>query len=311
MPHTPVLLNEVLKYLRLLPGEFIIDGTVNGGGHSAKIFERILPSGKLLGIDLDDSRLEKARAKISAKVSADGRSASGGKNEKLKAESNLILAKGNYADLPNILRGMDLSKADGLLIDLGFSSDQLEGSGKGFTFMKDEDLCMTYDENETPVKKILNELSERDLAKIIFAYSGEKFAMRIAKAIKAREKKKAIETTCELSEIIKRTVPSSYERGRIHPATRTFQALRIYANHELENLRIVLGKLHDILKPGGRLAIISFHSLEDKMIKHEFRELAKKGTLEILTKKPIQASEEEISQNPRSRSAKLRAAKLL
>jgi len=294
MPHIPVLLNEVLHYLDPLPGQFIIDGTVNGGGHAEAIIKRIAPGGTFLGIDWDKDILKKTEVKFEH-----------------VSDVSVLFENGNYANLPQMLLDSNLPKADGLLLDLGFSSEQLDGSGKGFSFMKDEDLRMTYDESETPVKKILKELSERDLAKIIFAYSGEKFAMRIAKAIKAQEKKKTIETTGELSELIARNVPTSYERGRIHPATRIFQALRIYANHELENVRLVLGRLRDILKPEGRLAIISFHSLEDKIIKQEFRELAKKGMLEIMTKKPIQASDEEISQNPRSRSAKLRAARIV
>src|SRR3989344_5384125 len=196
MPHTPVLLNEVLTYLDPKPGEFIIDGTVNGGGHSAEIFPKILPGGKLLGIDLDGSRLENARVKISAKV----------KNEKLKMKNNLFLTKGNYTDMPNILSEMNLPKADGLLLDLGFSSEQID-SGRGFSFMKDEPLLMTYDDSETPVKQILKELTEHDLAKIIFAYSGEKFAMKIAEAIKAEGGKRQIETTGELTKVIQNAVP--------------------------------------------------------------------------------------------------------
>jgi len=301
MPHTPVLLNEVLTYLDPKPGEFIIDGTVNGGGHSAEIFPKILPGGKLLGIDLDGSRLENARIKVSAKV----------KNEKLKMKNNLFLTKGNYTDMPNILREMNLPKADGLLLDLGFSSEQLEESGRGFSFMKDEPLLMTYDDTETPVKQILKELTERDLAKIIFAYSGEKMAIRIAKAIKAQEKKNKIETSGDLAKAVQSAVPWNYERGRINPATRTFQALRIYANHELENLGTVIAKLPKILKPGGKAVIISFHSLEDKIIKHAFRDMEKNGKLEIVTKKPIEASEQEILHNPRSRSAKLRSARIV
>ncbi len=296
MPHTPVLLKEVLQYLDPKSGSFIIDGTVDGGGHAQKIIECIAPGGIFLGIDWDKNILAKTEERL--RTEADER------------KVTAIFCHGNYTDIPTIIAEKKLPKADGLLLDLGFSSEQLDGSGKGFSFMKDEDLIMTYDENEIPVKKILRELSERDLAKIIFTYSGEKFAMRIAKAIKAREKKEPIKTSGELSEIIKRNVPQGYERGRIHPATRTFQALRIYANHELENLKNIFGKLQEILLPGGKIVIISFHSLEDRTVKQEFRELAKQGTLEILTKKPLSASEEEISQNPRSRSAKLRAAQM-
>lgn len=294
MPHTPVLLNEVLKYLDPQPGSFIIDGTVDGGGHAKEIIKRIAPAGTFFGIDWDKNILTQTEKLLREEIG--------------EKKVSLVFRSGNYANIPSFIAENKLPKADGLLLDLGFSSEQLEGSGRGFSFMKNEELLMTYGDDETPVKKILRELPERDLAKIIFAYSGEKYAMRIAKAIKAQEKKKAIETTGELSEIIARSIPANYERGRINPATRTFQALRIYANHELENLKNILGKLQEVLAPQGKIVIISFHSLEDRIVKQEFRELAKKGTFEILTKKPIEAGEEELSRNPRSRSAKLRAA---
>jgi len=186
----------------------------------------------------------------------------------------------------------------------------LESSGRGFSFKKDEPLLMTYDPSATPVKDILRELDENTLADIIFEFSGERFSRKIAAAIKMRGRKKKIETSGELNEIIKAVLPKSYERGRIEPATRTFQALRIYANHELENIEKVIKKLPEILKPEGRIVFISFHSLEDRMVKKSFKRMAKQGELEIMTPKPIRPTREEARENPRSRSAMLRAAKL-
>lgn len=268
--HTPVLLNEVITTLDPKPGEFFIDGTFGSGGHSKAIQEKIGTSGRLLAIDWDKTGE-------------------------------------NFADLPEILKKRELPKADGLMIDLGFSSEQLS-SGRGFSFERNEPLLMTYDFSAKPVREILKELSEEELAKIIKDLSDERFAKRIAQRIEEYLKRKPIETSKELAEIIKSAVPKNYERGRIHPATRTFMALRIYANKELENLEKLLKNMELILKPGGRAAIISFHSLEDRLVKNYFRDLSKVGRLKILTKKPITASREEILMNPRARSAKLRAA---
>jgi len=170
---------------------------------------------------------------------------------------------------------------------------------------------MTYDLNGEPVRKILTELTEKELTEIIREYGEERYANKIAKAIFEQERKKPIVTTLELAELIKNTVPRNYERGRIHPATRTFQALRIYANHELENLERILKNLHRVVKPGGRVAIISFHSLEDRLVKNYFRDYAKAEKAKLLTKKPIVATSEEITANPRSRSAKLRVIQIL
>lgn len=271
--HTPVLLNEVIQALDPKPGEFFIDGTFGAGGHSRAIQEKISPpagGGKLLSIDWEKTG-------------------------------------DNYADLARILKERNLGKADGLLLDLGFSSEQL-GGGKGFSFQINEPLFMVYDLNQTPVRTLLKELREDELAEIIRDFGGEKMAGRIARVIKEVIHRKGIETTFDLAEAVKSAVPGNYEHGRIHPATRTFQALRIYANNELGNLEKILKDLLKILKPGGRVAIISFHSLEDRLVKNYFRDYAKEGKLKIITKKPIEATEEEARSNPRSRSAKLRAA---
>jgi 16S rRNA (cytosine1402-N4)-methyltransferase len=293
--HKPVLLNEVITFLDPHPGDFIIDGTVDGGGHAAAIAERIGSDGTLLGLDWDERLLERTKTRF-----AD--------------HENVILLHGNYADLPEIMREHDLEKADGLLVDLGFSSEQLEASGRGFSFgeaSKNEPLLMTYDDSRTPVWQILREEDERSLANIIFEFGGERMSRRIAKAIKDHGRKQPIMTVGALAEVVRGALPGKYEHGRIDPATRTFQAFRIYANGELENLKTLLKNLGDILKPGGRVAIISFHSAEDGIVKRAFRSLAKESKIEIITKKPVEASREEIKENPRSRSAKIRAARII
>ncbi len=294
MKHIPVLPKEVIEYLKPERGEFFIDGTVDGGGHAREIIKRIMPGGKFLGVDLDGSMIEKLKRDPELKDYA--------------KQGEVKLVNGNYADLLKILENESLPKADGLLLDLGFSSEQLEASGRGFSFKKDEPLLMTYDDAAVPVKDILRQLNEKELADVIYELSGERFSRKIAAAIKQAGRKKKIETTGELNEIIEGTLPKSYERGRIEPATRTFQALRIYANRELENIENVLKQITRIVKPGGRVAIISFHSLEDRTVKNGFRNLDKEGEIEILTKKPVRPSREEARENPRSRSAMLRAA---
>lgn len=269
--HKPVLLKESLEMLDPKPGEFFIDATYGSGGHSRAIKEKIGHFGKLLAIDWEKTGE-------------------------------------NYADLPLILIKKGLPKADGLIADLGFSSEQLS-SGRGFSFLKDEPLLMTYGAEEKPVKQIIRELAEEELADIIYKYGEERFSRQIAKEIKKRGRSKPIETTGELVKAILNAVPKSYA-SRVHPATRTFMALRIYANRELENLEILLGNLPHILKPGGRAAIISFHSLEDRIVKKYFKNLEKVGQIKILTKKPIVPTREEIKTNPRARSAKLRAVQI-
>ena len=301
MSHRPVLLNEVIQALAPKPGEFFVDGTMNGGGHAAEILKRILPGGRLLGVDWDKRILERGYSNVAERLEA----------PEEEVRRVLTTVHGNYADIPVTLSERALPKADGFLLDLGFSSEQLEGGGRGFSFQRDEPLYMTYDGSRKPVAEMLRELDEEELAKVIFELSGERFSRKIAKAIKAREKFGPIVSSGELAEVIRKAVPGSYERGRIDPATRTFQALRIYANDELGNLRRVLERLPEMMAKGGRVAVITFHSLEDKIVKEAFRELVKEKKAELLSKKPITASEEEIKENSRSRSAKLRALSVL
>lgn len=303
MTHVPVLLKEAIEILGLKPGKFIIDGTVGAGGHAAEILKKIEPGGTLLGIDWDDSAIERAKLNVKGQT------------------SKVIFVHENYADLPKILKEKNLLKADGLIIDLGFSTEELEKSGRGFSFLKDEPLDMRYDIGEVESEKgkvksgeriqtvaeIVNSYSEKELADIFYIYGEERMSRQIAKKIVEERRKERIMTTGRLVEVVKMAVGKGYEKGRINPATRVFQALRIYVNKELENLETILKNLPEIIRPNGRVVIISFHSLEDRIVKNYFKQMEKEGKGEILTKKPVVASKEEIISNPRSRSAKLRA----
>jgi len=301
--HKPVLLNEVMTFLDPKPGEFIIDGTVDGGGHAAAIVDAIGATGILLGLDWDEQLLERCKARFADR-------------------KNVKLVHSNYAELPELIAENNFDRADGLLVDLGFSSEQLEASGRGFSFgesAKDEPLLMTYDDSRPPVWQILREESEEAIANIIFEFGGERMSRRIAKAIKDHGRRTPIMTAGALANVVRDALTGGhdgasrgkYEHGRIDPATRTFQAFRIYANGELENLKTLLNNLEKIVKPGGRVVIITFHSTEDGIVKRAFQSLAKEEKIAILTKKPVEASREEIKQNPRSRSAKIRAAQII
>ncbi|MFH0712370.1 MAG: 16S rRNA (cytosine(1402)-N(4))-methyltransferase RsmH [Candidatus Jorgensenbacteria bacterium] len=297
MSHQPVLLNEVMEILSPKPGEFFIDGTLGGGGHARAVIGKIEPNGKFLGMDWDKNAIEKFRSSV------------------ISHKPSVILVNDNYKNISMILKEKKLGKADGLLLDLGFSSEQLESSGRGFSFQRDEPLYMTYSKETKPAYRVLSEESEFNLKQIIKEFGEERFAGRIAKAIK---KNLPILTSKKLAAVVSGAVPprrgpfgGGYERGRIHPATRTFQALRIFVNQELENLKIFLESVPSILNPGGRLAVISFHSLEDRIVKNYFRDFKNGELAELLTKKPIIAGAGEVRGNPRSRSAKLRAIKIL
>jgi len=287
MNHTPVLLKEVLEYLNPKSGENFIDCTVGFAGHALAILKQIAPSGKILGIELDEKVIKK-----------------------LKLSENIILKQGNFANLKKIVQECHFQPVNGILFDLGISSWQIEQSGRGFSFLRDEPLDMRFD-NNTPdltAEKIINQWPEKELIEIFQEYGEERYARRITQGICGVRKNKSIKTTSQLVEIIRQTIPAKYRRQKIHFATRAFQALRIAVNDELNNLKKTLPQTLEILEPGGRLVIISFHSLEDRIVKIFFREQAKERSLEILTKKPIRPDQKEINLNPRSRSAKLRAA---
>lgn len=289
MTHIPVLQKEVLKYLDPKSNENFIDATFGGGGHSLALLERIAPKGKVLGIEWDKVLYKKALE---------------------KNIERLILVNDSFVNLKEIVKKAKFRDVSGILFDLGLSSWHLENSGRGFTFQKQEPIIMRYDGDleKLTAEKILNQWSESKIEKILWEFGQEKFAKRIAKRIVRERKIKPIKSTFQLVEIIKRATPRWYHHKKIHFATRTFQALRIAVNEELNNLKITLPQVLEVLKKGGRMVIISFHSLEDKMVKNFFRSMAKKGFLKILTKKVIQPSIEEIKINPRARSAKLRAA---
>jgi len=283
--HIPVLLKEVIENLNPLPGKVYVDGTIGGGGHAREILKRILPGGRLIGIDLDDEALKVAE--VTLRDFSEG----------------LILIKENYSNLVNILQGLAIDKVDGILLDLGISSLQLRG-GRGFSLDDIGPLDMRMDRSlEITAGDVVNKFSEDRLAKIIWEYGEEKMAKRIARSI---VKARPIYSARELAQLISRL--SRRGTKRIHPATKTFQALRIFVNGELNSLSQALKDGATILNPKGRFCVISFHSLEDRIVKDNFRHL--KG-LRVLTKKPITPSLEEIRRNPRARSAKLRVAEAI
>jgi len=291
--HIPVLQEEVLEYLNPKPNENFIDCTIGEAGHSLAIIERILPNGLLLGIDWSHELIQKL--KIKYQIS--------------NIKNNLILVCDNFANLKEIVKKYVFKQVHGILFDLGLSSWHLEESGKGFRFKKDEPLIMSYSPApELIAKQIVNQWPGKDIERILKEYSEEKFAKRIAEEIVKARRIKPIQSTFQLVEIIKKAVPSWYQHRKIHFATKTFQALRIAVNDELNNIEKALLQALEALKPNGRLVIISFHSLEDRIIKNFFQNQAKNGLLKILTKNPLKPSLQEIKINPRSRSAKLRAA---
>ena len=296
--HIPVLLNEALEGLVISEGKFIIDGTVDGGGHGLEIARRIGKKGIFLGVDRDEELLAKLKEKVAHEF-------------KKNSDAKIVLAHGSYAELPEILQDKKLKKADGLLLDLGFSSEQLDAK-RGFSFQNDEPLDMRYDTSKgQTAAEVVNCFPEKELADIFYLYGEERFSRRIAKAIVGKRKRSRILTTFDLVEAVKESMPFKYDNGRINPATRVFQALRIYVNGEFVELEKVLSELKEIVAPGGRVAIISFHSLEDRIVKNGFKKAALEGILKIITKKPIAPSYEEISRNPRSRSAKIRVAEII
>lgn len=289
--HTSVLLHESIDGLDIHPGNIYLDGTLGSAGHAEYALEKAGGNLTVIGLDKDSDALARSR-------------------ERLGESDRIILKEASYGDLEAVLNDLKIEKVDRIMLDLGLSSDQFETSGRGFTFKNDEQLLMTFKKNpqvgDLTAHQIVNVWEEENLADIIYGYGEEKYSRRIARAIVGYRAKKSIETTGELVEIIKQSVPAFYRRGRLHPATRTFQALRIAVNDELNTLKKGLTKGFERLGKGGRIAVISFHSLEDRIVKNFNKEKADGGEAVIITKKPITPTEEEISMNPRSRSAKLR-----
>ncbi len=281
MIHIPVLQKEVIEQLNPKPDDKFIDCTFGAGGHARAILEKIRPKGKLLGIERDSSLYKKA--------------------EKIEG---LILVNDNYAHLKEIAEEHGFLGADGILIDLGLSTWHFEGSGRGFSFSRNEPLDMRYSNEGLKASDILNRWKFDDIERILTDYGEEKYAGKITKMIIEERKDKKIETTVQLNDIIRKAVPYKKD-ARIHPSTRVFQALRIAVNDELGNLEKVLPQIPEVLKSSGKVGIISFHSLEDRIVKNFFKNCAE---MEVLTKKPIVPSFEEIKNNKSARSAKLRIA---
>ncbi|NPA14067.1 MAG: 16S rRNA (cytosine(1402)-N(4))-methyltransferase RsmH [Aquificae bacterium] len=290
--HFPVLLEESVSLLTENRGKIYVDATVGLGGHSYEILKRN-PDAFLIGIDKDPYALDKAKERLR------------------EFEGRFALYQADYKDIDLVLKEEGIEAVDGILMDLGVSMLQLKTPERGFSFMAEAplDMRMNPDQRLTAYD-VVNRYKEKDLARIIKEYGEERFAYRIAKAIVSYRRKKPIETTKELAEIVESAVPKGFYK-KIHPATKTFQAIRIEVNKELDHLKEALLKIPHLLNPKGRVAIISFHSLEDRLVKHAFRNFEKEGLLKVITKKPITPSEEEIKLNPPSRSAKLRVAEKL
>lgn len=289
MPHRSVLLNDVLRWLDPKPGEIMVDGTLGCAGHAREILKRISSDGRLIGFDRDSEAIEESKRHL------------GGFGEQV------MIIHENFKNIPSRLESLS-QRADGILLDLGVSSPQLDEARRGFSFKGDGPLDMRMDASESlTAKEVVNTYSEQALADIFWKYGEERYSRRIAERINEARRTRKITSTKELESLIWMSVPAACRHGRIHPATRVFQALRIEVNQEMEALDIFLSGALAALNPRGRLVIISFHSLEDRKVKQSFRQFEKDGWGRVLTKKPVVADPDEVQENPRSRSAKLRA----
>ncbi len=302
--HVSVLLNETIDSLQINPHGVYVDGTLGGGGHSFEIAKKLASDGKLIGIDRDAAAVKAAGERLA------------------EFGEKVSIVRGNYSEMPDIVRNLGYLHVDGIVLDLGVSSYQLDTAERGFSYMADAPLDMRMDQREQRTAgDLINEASERELFRIIRDYGEEKFARNIAKHIVAKRAEKKIETTGELVEIIKASIPMKFRKNGGHPAKRTFQAIRIELNGELTALRDSLDQMIDLLDDKGRLSIITFHSLEDRIVKSSFKKnenpctcppdfpvcvCGKKPKGRVVTRKPILPSDEEMEENPRSKSAKLR-----
>lgn len=301
--HYPVLFRETIEGLAVSPDGIYVDGTLGRAGHSSAILQRLSPTGCLIGIDKDSDAIEAARKKF------DG-------------DTRVVLVRRDFREIPSILRELGISAVDGILLDLGVSSPQLDEAKRGFSYMADAPLDMRMDQSQVlDARQIINEYPGAELRRIFWDYGEEKYAPRIAARIIAEREKGPIETTLQLVEMIKNAMPAAALREKQHPAKRTFQAIRIAVNDELGAITAVLDDAIDCLKPQGRLAVITFHSLEDRIVKQAFRKAenpctcpksfpvcvcGKTPKVRVLTKRPITPGGIELEENPRSRSAKLR-----
>lgn len=288
--HVSVLLQETIDWLNVKPGKKYIDGTLGGAGHTKLILEK---GGKVLGIDQDQDALNFVEDEVRS-----------GRLE-VSSSDQLVLVRGNFQDVDVIAQEHRFGRVDGILLDLGISSHHVDEAARGFSFMKEGPLDMRMDQRLTvSASDLINGLNKGELSDVFYKLGEERFARRIAEAIVRARESKRIETTTELAEIVKHAVHVS-KKG-INPATKVFQSLRIAVNDELHAVREALPKAVRLLEPGGRLAVISFHSLEDRIVKHSFIDFEKRGLGKVITKKPVVPNEEEIERNNRARSSKLR-----
>ena len=285
LKHVPVLSNEVLSFLEIKPAGKYLDGTCGLGGHSEQILSKLSPNGFLIGTDIDNEAIDIAKTKLK------------------KVGDNFHIEKCSYSQFPKVLKKLNIDKVDGVLLDLGLSSLQLDSKDRGFSFMRDASLDMRFDlDSKIKANDIINRFSEVELADIMYHFGEERMSRKISKNI---IKNRPINMVSELVEIIRISTPPN---KRNKTMARVFQSFRIAVNNEIDNLKKFLKKYISYIKVGGKIVIISFHSIEDRLVKHSFKSSSNKGVLKILTKKPIMASEEEKNFNKRSKSAKLRCA---
>ena len=302
--HRSVLLEETVNGLNIRPDGIYVDGTLGGGGHAYEICRRLGDKGSIIGIDQDEAAIEAAGIRLK------------------DFGEKVTIVRSNYCEMKSVLQGLGIDKVDGIVLDLGVSSYQLDTAERGFSYREDAPLDMRMDRRQTmTARDIVNDYSEKDLYRVIRDYGEDKFAKNIAKHIVIEREKRSIETTGQLTEIIRGAIPMKFQKKSGHPAKRTFQAIRIELNRELDVLKNSLDEMIDLLNPGGRLCIITFHSLEDRIVKSAFKKnedpctcpkdfpvcvCGKVSKGSILTRKPILPSEEELEENSRSKSAKLR-----
>lgn len=285
--HAPVLPAEVMSFLAVRPGMRVVDGTLGGGGHTRLLAEAVGPDGLVIAIDRDPAAIDRGASEFAGRP--------------------VRFAQANYCDLPEVLDALSIDAVDAVLLDIGLSSDQLADHDRGFSFDADGPLDLRFDPTEgEPAWRIVNRMKPESLADIIYEFGEERHSRRIARRIAAVREKQPIHSAREFARLVVSAIPRQHPPSRIHPATRTFQALRIAVNQELKSLRIALERIPERLVPGGRLAVISFHSLEDRLVKQAFRNAQ---VWECLTRSPVEAGPEEVATNPRSRSAKLRVAR--
>lgn len=292
--HVPVLVEPLMEWITLPTDGIMVDATVGHGGHSGLFGQMLGPEGRLLGLDVDHNSIQRASQHLSG------------------LSCRVELVRANFDRLASLLAERGIDKVDCILADLGFCSGQLEDVQRGLSFQTTMPLDMRLDDRlKTTAAELVNRLSQKELADLIYQYGQDRASRRIARFIVEQRQRQKITTTAELAGLICRALKAPARGHRIHPATRTFQALRIVVNDELGRLQTLLDAAPNLLKPGGMFAVISFHSLEDGMVKNDFRQKKSEGVYEVLTKKPIQPTREEATRNPRSRSAKLRIAKRL